>query len=156
MISSTRARRRPSQPCANALRNVEELARFDTKYAEAAQQLISARAIVDDVSDSLRDYAARINASPDRLAEIEDRLVVISRLKRKYGSTVAEVIAFGADVAARLAEVEDRETILSDTRAAMLDARAKYAAAAQALSASRSAAAGKLAKQAETRSTSSP
>ncbi len=132
-----------------ALRNVEELARYDNKFADAVQQLTSARAIVDDLSDTLRDYAEGINASPDRLVEIEDRLVALDRLKRKYGSTIAEVIAFGEDVAQKLAEVEDRDEILKQLRASVVDARAQYVAAAQSLSAARQAAAGKLAKLAE-------
>ena len=61
---------------------------------------------------SLRDYAEGINASPERLAEIEDRLALLDRLKRKYGKTIAEVVAFGEEVARKLAEVEDREEIL--------------------------------------------
>ena len=132
-----------------ALRNVEELARYDNKFADAVQQLTSARAIVDDLSDTLRDYAESINASPDRLVEIEDRLVALDRLKRKYGSTIAEVIAFGEDVAQKLAEVEDRDEILKHLRASVVDARAQYVAAAQSLSAARQAAAGKLARLAE-------
>jgi len=99
-----------------ALRNVEELARYDNKFVDAVQQLTSARAIVDDLADTLRDYAEAINASPERLAEIEDRLVVLDRLKRKYGSSIAEVIAFGDDVGQKLAEVEDRDEILKQLR----------------------------------------
>ena len=133
-----------------ALRNVEELARYDNKFVEAVQQLTSARAIVDDLADSLRDYADGINASPERLAEIEDRLVVLDRLKRKYGNSIAEVIAFGETVALKLAEVEDRDEILKQLRSDLVEARAKYVAAAQALSGSRQAAAGKLARLAET------
>ena len=70
-----------------ALRNVEELARYDNRFTEAVQQLASARATVGDVAATLRDYAEGINASPERLAEIEDRLALIDRLKRKYGQT---------------------------------------------------------------------
>ncbi len=92
-----------------AVKHVEELARYDGKFTEAAQQLESARATVGDVAASLRDYAEGINASPDRLAEIEDRLAIMDRLKRKYGKTVAEILAFGEDVARKLAEVEDRD-----------------------------------------------
>ncbi len=69
-----------------ALRNVEELARYDGRFAEPVQQLQSARATIGDVSSTLRDYAERINASPERLAEIEDRLALLDRLKRKYGN----------------------------------------------------------------------
>jgi len=132
-----------------ALRNVEELARYDSRFTEAAQQLESARATVGDVSASLRDYAEGINASPERLEEIEDRLALLDRLKRKYGKTVAEVAEFGEDVARKLAEVEDRDEILKELRADLDEAAKIYRAAATALSAERKAAAGKLAKLAE-------
>jgi DNA repair protein RecN (Recombination protein N) len=132
-----------------ALRNVEELARYDGRFTEAAQQLASARATLGDVSGSLRDYAEGIDASPERLAEIEDRLALLDRLKRKYGKTLAEVIAFGEDVTRKLAEVEDRDETLKVLRAALNEAATAYRAAAAALSAERKAAATRLAKLAE-------
>lgn len=132
-----------------ALRNVEELARYDGRFMEAVQQLGAARAILGDVSASLRDYAESINASPERLAEIEDRLAVLDRLKRKYGKTVAEIIAFGEDVTRKLAEVEDRDEIVKALRTSLREAVAAYRAAAGALSEERKAAAQRLAKLAE-------
>jgi DNA repair protein RecN (Recombination protein N) len=132
-----------------ALRNVEELARYDGRFTEATQQLAAVRATVGDIGSSLRDYAESINASPERLAEIEDRLALLDRLKRKYGKTIAEVIAFGEEVARKLAEVEDRDEILKTLRAELETAAAAYRVAAQALSAERKAAAAKLAKLAE-------
>jgi DNA repair protein RecN (Recombination protein N) len=132
-----------------ALRNVEELARYDARFTEAAQQLAAVRATVGDVAASLRDYAEAINASPERLAEIEDRLALIDRLKRKYGKTIAEVIAFGEEVSRKLAEVEDRDEILKTLRAELATAAAAYRVAASALTADRKAAAAKLAKLAE-------
>jgi DNA repair protein RecN (Recombination protein N) len=132
-----------------AMRNVEELARYDSRFVEVAQQLEGARATVGDLSGSLRDYAEGIDASPQRLAEIEDRLAVLDRLKRKYGKTVAEVIAFGEDVAGKLAEVEDKDSILKALRAELEDAVAAYRAAAGVVHGQRKAAAAKLAKLAE-------
>ncbi len=132
-----------------ALKQVQELARYDAKFVEPAQQLESARAVVGDVAASLRDYAERINASPERLAEIEDRLAALDRLKRKYGKTVAEVIAFSEDVARQLAEVEDRDEIMKKLRAELEAAAADYRKHAAALSEQRKAAAAKLAKLAE-------
>src|SRR5579859_449687 len=132
-----------------ALRNIEELARYDGRFNDAVQQIQSARAAVGDVSSSVRDYAEGINASPERLAEIEDRLAQFDRLKRKYGKTVGDVIAFGEDVASKLAEVEDRDEILKTLRAELDKAAAGYRAAAAALSSERKAAALKLAKLAE-------
>jgi len=132
-----------------ALRNVEELARYDERFAEAAQQLASVRATVGDVSSALRDYAEAIDASPERLAEIEDRLALLDRLKRKYGKTVAEVIAFGEEVARKLSEVEDRDEILKTLRGELAQAESEYRKLAGALTVERQAAATKLAKLAE-------
>lgn len=132
-----------------ALRNVEELARYDARFTEAAQQLSGARATVDDVASTLRDYAEGINASPERLEEIEDRLALLDRLKRKYGKTVADVIAFGEEAARKLSEVEDRDELLKSLRAAVELAAQSYRSAAQKASAVRRAAAGTLAKLAE-------
>jgi DNA repair protein RecN (Recombination protein N) len=132
-----------------ALRNVEELAHYDNRFAEPVQQLQSVRATVGDLAASLRDYAETINASPERLAEIEDRLALLDRLKRKYGQTIPEVIAFGEEVARKLAEVEDREGTLKQLKAELAAAAAAYRAAASALTADRKAAATRLAKLAE-------
>jgi DNA repair protein RecN (Recombination protein N) len=131
-------------------KNLDELARYDEKFNEAAQQIASARAIVGDVSSTLRDYAERIDASPERLAEIEDRLALLDRLKRKYGKTVNEVIAQGEEVERKLAEVEDRDETLKTLRVALAKAAAAYKQAAESVSAQRKAAATKLAKLAET------
>lgn len=132
-----------------ALRNLDELARYDSRFAESVQQLASVRATVGDIAATVRDYAEGINASPDRLAEIEDRLALLDRLKRKYGHTIDEVIAFGEDVARKLSEVEDRDEILRQLRAALEKASAQYRAAASELSSARKAASTKLAKLAE-------
>jgi DNA repair protein RecN (Recombination protein N) len=133
----------------DAVRNVEELARYDQRFTESAQQLSSARATISDIASALRDYAEGINASPERLAEIEDRLALIDRLKRKYGKTVAEIIAFGADVAVKLSEVEDRDEILKTLRAELEQSAAAYRKAAAAVTVERQTAAVKLAKLAE-------
>jgi DNA repair protein RecN (Recombination protein N) len=82
------------------------------------QQLKSARAVVEDVSATVRDYASRIQASPDRLEEMEDRLEALNRLKRKYGRRWRQVLAHGEEVAAKLAEVENRDQLLLELRAA--------------------------------------
>ena len=132
-----------------ALKNLEELARYDPQFADAVQQVTSARALVDDVSATVRDYASRIQASPDRLAEIEDRLEVLNRLKRKYGTTLAQVLVHLQDVAGKLAEVENRDQLLLELRTAQTQAADAYRRVAAELTAERTAAARKLEKLAE-------
>jgi len=127
-----------------ALKNLEELARYDTRFVEPAQQLAAAKATVEDVSAEVRDFAEKINATPERIEEIEDRLAALDRLKRKYGKTLGEVIAFGAEAALRLAEVENRDALLAELTAKQGVDAAAYVVAAGELSEARLAAARRL------------
>lgn len=133
-----------------ARKQLEELARFDTKFLEALASLESAKAAIEDVSATARDYADGIDASPERLAEVEDRLAVIDRLKRKYGSTVDEVIAYGEDVARKLNELENREETLRELKKQLTASAAAYLGAAQGASKKRYSAARELQKLVET------
>jgi DNA repair protein RecN (Recombination protein N) len=132
-----------------ALKQVEELGRFDAKFAEVAAALGSSLAVVEDVGTTVREFAEGIQASPERLAEIEDRLAALDRLKRKYGASVAEVMAYGEDVARKLSEVENRDETLKTLRAQLAQAAAIYRQTAAALHAERAAAAKKLERLAE-------
>jgi DNA repair protein RecN (Recombination protein N) len=132
-----------------AERHLEELARYEPRFADSAHQLASARATVEDVAETVRDFGAGIQASPDRLADIEDRMALLDRLKRKYGASVGEVIAYGQDVAAKLNELENRDAVLADLRTQLADGVAKYRREAELLTTARAAAAKKLAGMTE-------
>jgi DNA repair protein RecN (Recombination protein N) len=132
-----------------ARKQLEELARFDPKFQEALTSLLTARATVEDVSGTLRDYADGIDASPERLAEVEDRLALLERLKRKYGSTVDDVVAYGDDVTRKLHELENREETISGLKKQLAAAAEAYLNAARALSRKRYAAAKELQKSVE-------
>jgi DNA repair protein RecN (Recombination protein N) len=112
--------------------------------------LLAARAVVEDVSGTLRDYADGIDASPERLAAVEDRLALLERLKRKYGSTVDDVIAYGDDVTRKLHELENREETISGLKKHLAAAAEAYLSAARAFSRKRYAAAKELQKSVET------
>jgi DNA repair protein RecN (Recombination protein N) len=132
-----------------ALKHLEELARYDARFLEPAQQLAAAKAIVEDVDAEVRDFADNIHASPGRLEEIEDRLAALDRMKRKYGKTLAEVITFGAEAARQLAEVENRDALLLELKAKETQDAAAYEIAAKQLTTSRTDAAKRLEKLAE-------
>ncbi len=132
-----------------AQKQVEELARYEPKFQEALAALETARISVEDVGATVRDYAGGIHASPEHLAEVEDRLASLDRLKRKYGPTLDDVIAFGADVARKLSEIENKDEILHELRAELAKAGTEYLRAARALSKKREEAARKLEKLVE-------
>ncbi len=131
------------------LKHIEELARYDARWEECVQQLAAARATVSDLGQQARDFAEHTQASPERLAELEDRLALLDRLKRKYGATLEAIVAYGEEVSAKLAEIENRDQILNELRAQLAQAAERYRAAAQALTQQRTAASTQLAKRAE-------
>jgi DNA repair protein RecN (Recombination protein N) len=132
-----------------ARKHLEELARFDAKFQETLTSLQSAKAAIEDVSAIARDYAQAIDASPERLAQAEDRLALLDLLKRKYGQTVDHIISYGEDVARKLDEIENREEVTRDLQKQFAVAAAAYLAAAQAVSKRRYAAAKELQKLVE-------
>jgi len=132
-----------------AQKQIEELARYEPRFQEALAALETARISVEDVGATVRDYAGGIHASPEHLAEVEDRLAVLDRLKRKYGPALEDVIGFGADVARKLSEIENKDEILRELRSELAKSGAEYLRAARALSKARQDAARKLEKLVE-------
>jgi len=132
-----------------AQKQVEELTRYEPKFQEALAALETARISVEDVGATVRDYAGGIHASPEHLAQVEDRLALMDRLKRKYGPSLDEVIQFGADVARKLSEVENKDEILRQLRAELAGAAEEYLRAARAVSKKRAEAARRLEKLVE-------
>ena len=132
-----------------AVRHMEDLLRFQESLTEALQQLRNAQAAVEDVAATLRDFAEGATASAERLAEVEDRLALFDRLKRKYGPSLGDVMRFGEDAAAKLNELENRDARSAELAAAVESAAEVYRGAARGLTEQRKAAADKLAKVAE-------
>jgi DNA repair protein RecN (Recombination protein N) len=132
-----------------AQKHLEELARYEPKFQEALAALESARISVEDVGATLRDYAGGIQASPERLAEIEERLALLDRLKRKYGPTLEQVIVFGEDIRRKISEMENKDQVLLELRAMLAVAAEEYRKAARAVSRKRVEAGRKLEKLVE-------
>jgi len=133
----------------SAHKQLEELVRFDEKFREPLAQLDSARITVEDIGQTLRDYADRIEASPERLAEVEDRLAAIDRLKRKYGPTLEDVVRQREELARKLNELENKDEVLRKLRSELAKSAEQYLDAARALSRKRYDSARKLEKQVE-------
>lgn len=132
-----------------AQKQIEELARYEPKFQEALAALETARISVEDVGATVRDYAGGIHASPEHLAQVEDRLALLDRLKRKYGPALEDVINFGEDVARKLSEIENKDEILRELRNELAKAAEEYLRHAQALSKKRHDAGRKLEKLVE-------
>ena len=66
-----------------------------------------------DLLTELRRYAEGVDLDPARLHQLEERINLLHSLKRKYGATLEAVIEFGAEAAAKLQKLEQRETELA-------------------------------------------
>lgn len=116
-----------------AARKIEELSEYESKFGEYSESIKTARAVLDDLAITVRDFRNHLEFSPERLAAIEDRLVEIARLTRKYGGTVADVLVHLADSEERLENIESAEFREGELRKKLVSLRIEYVAAAREL-----------------------
>jgi DNA repair protein RecN (Recombination protein N) len=132
-----------------AIRRVTELAEYESSFREYADGLQTAQAVLEDLAMSVRDFRNRLEFSPERLEEIENRLAEISRLKRKYGGAVETVLAHLAESEARLNNIETAELREEELRKKLKKARDEYLKIAAELHDKRVKAARKFEKEVE-------
>lgn len=104
-------------------RRVEELAGIDPAFGPHLEASTSVRAQLDDLALFLRDYRETLQVSPGRLDEIEARLSLIERLKRKYGASAEEVLSFGTSCREELTLLgtpEEQERALEGQRTGLV------------------------------------
>jgi len=131
------------------MKKLDDLARIDEGVAIIGATLKPAVFAVEEAADALRHYLGKLEADPARLDEVESRMAALEKLKRKYGTTIDEVLAFLEDVRRELNAVEtssDRRTALGKEVAELAQS---YDAAARKLTAARTAAAKRLSKAVE-------
>jgi len=131
---------------ASAARQLEELRRYDPSITPEVEPLASARAMLEDVAAFLRNYVGKLEANPARLEEIEDRLALIDRLKRKYGTSLEDILAYAAEVKQNLLSLEHADERREVVRKDLAKAAAEYRKAAEALSEKRREAARRMVK----------
>lgn len=122
-------------------KRLDDLAQVDATVQPYAAMRDNIKAQLDDLAFFLRQYVSDIEASPERLQEVEDRLAALERLKRKYGPSLSDVHDHLRRLREQLASLQQPEGQLATLQAAAERASAIYLAAAHALSASRRAAA---------------
>ncbi len=107
-------------------RRVEELAGYESRFREYLEGLETSRTMLEDLAFSLRDFADKLEFSPARLEEIENRLAELSRLKRKYGGSTETALDHLARSQDRLRQIERSDEREAQLRAELAAARAAY------------------------------
>jgi DNA repair protein RecN (Recombination protein N) len=125
---------------ARVWKRVGELAVIDPSFAPYLDQQDAMKAQLEDLAFSLRDCGERIDASPGRLLEVEDRLALLERLKRKHGPTLADAIARRDALAAERHALTEGGGTAPAIETALSEAGAAYLRQARQLSSARAAA----------------
>ncbi|EEF58317.1 DNA repair protein RecN [Pedosphaera parvula] len=94
-------------------RTLQELQRVDASAANLVSQHEQLVSGLNDLQGDLSHYADKLDIDPARLLELEERLNVIHSLKRKYGASLEEVIAFGDEASRKLQQLEQRDEELN-------------------------------------------
>ena len=123
---------------------LRELDRIDPRAGSFGDSLQRALVELDDLASALQHYAEEVEIEPAQLHRMEERVSQIETLKRKYGATISEVIAFGEQAALRLQKLNSRGAELARLARDIETARKALLETAAKLSAKRAAAAPKL------------
>src|SRR5512144_1946288 len=130
-------------------KRVAELSALDARFQPYVEARESIKSQLEDLAYFLRSYAANIDASPERLQEVEDRLAALERLKKKHGPALTEVLARQDEFRRERELLEHAGERAAAVEKELAAARDRYLDDARRLSSARQAAAPRLCRAIE-------
>ena len=130
-------------------RRVSELAELDPQFKPYLEARDGIKSQLEDLAAFLRKYADNIEASPARLQQVEERLALLERLKRKYGPALADVVARRDALQQERSDLSRGDERLVELEGELAAARTAFLTAAGTLSKARRRTAAAFAKQLE-------
>lgn len=131
-----------------ATRTIGDAAALDLSLGPLAERLTGVAVLAEEIAMELRDYLDEIEANPERLGVIQERLELIKQLKRKYGGTVDEILAYAETARSELEELGGSKHDESTLRERVRMQELLVSNAASELTQERAEAAGRLASDA--------
>src|SRR5437867_399858 len=129
---------------AETQRLLRELEKIDSSIAQLSSAHTASVVELSEIARSLSAYAEKFDLDPQQLAALEQRVSLFETLKRKYGDSIGEVIAFGERAVERMRTIEGRDAELERLARAIDDVRTQMNGAGEALRKLRAKAAPKL------------
>lgn len=127
-----------------ASRRLAELAEFDNEFKDFEEGVASARAVIEELAATARRFRSTLDVAPGRLDEIETRLADLSRLKRKYGSSIEAILEHLNSSQAKLESIEMSGLREKELKEQLASAEIEYEKQADRLSKKRAAGAAKF------------
>jgi len=122
---------------AETQRLLRELEKIDSSIAQFSSAHASAVVELSEIARTLSAYAEKLDLDPEQLAALDQRVSLFEILKRKYGGSIADVIAFGERAAERMRKIEGRDAELERLTKDIENVRAQMNRAGEALHKSR-------------------
>ena len=122
---------------AETQRLLRELEKIDNSIAQFSSAHAAAVVELSEIARTLSAYAEKFDLDPEQLAALEQRVSLFETLKRKYGGSIADVIAFGERAAERMRKIEGRDAELERLTKDIENVRAQMNRAGEALRKSR-------------------
>ena len=110
----------------DAVTAVSRAAKVDQGLADFTARLESARIEAEDIASGLRDYLSSVDYSQDSVNSMQDRLALLQKLKRKYGPSLEDVLAFAANAHETLDVTQNSEDYLLNCERELREAVAEY------------------------------
>jgi len=132
---------------ADSARLIRDLQSTDPQTSEFTREFDSAQVELEEMVGSLRSYVEDLEIDPKEISEIEDRINLLETLKRKYGNTIEEVIAFRERAVAKLSKIEGRGDAIAKLESDLKKVRKAVDSKAVKLTQARRAAAPKLSRR---------
>jgi DNA repair protein RecN (Recombination protein N) len=101
---------------------LDALVKFDAKLQETALTYQSALAELHEVAYTLRNYQNRLHYDANRLSEVNERLTLLNRLKRKYGFSVGEILGYLEQTKKRLVQLENADSEIEELKQQLSEA----------------------------------
>lgn len=111
---------------ASLAKKMDELASLDPRFGQYIESVQTARYGLEDLAYFLRDYIDRVNFSPERLKEVEDRLIEIDKLKRKYGNSIETILSSAEEMREKLLRLHTSEIQEQQLAKAIAEAQTSY------------------------------
>jgi DNA repair protein RecN (Recombination protein N) len=131
------------------VKTLQKAGEIDPELSQKSEGIMTLTYYIEDVTEELRKYVERINTDDKRLEDVEARIDLINRLKRKYGGTIESIAEHFQAICGEIEDVENLADQISETEDELADLREKMKELAAILSKKRKDTAERLAERVE-------
>lgn len=132
-----------------AVQAIEGIADLSDELKTAYEELTSAMYVIEDAAHEIREFGEGVEFDPQALYEAQERLELINKLKRKYGTTIDEILEYGKKARKELDDITTSDERLEELKAELAQAKSELKETAAELTKKRASAAGELEKEIE-------